>query len=145
MIKRIWDFLGDIRLSFWLLLAAAALFLAGMFHSSFDYSYFRAMNELRIQDWLARELPSRPGANWWLPLLVCVLFLLGVNTVICTINRVIALFAGPKRSGIPLHAVAPSVDRASPVHHGNDRPRDNSDRGLMDPGADLPRRESRYR
>ena len=98
MIKRIWDFLGDVRLSFWLLLAAAALFLAGMFHSSYDYSYFRAMNELRIQDWLARELPSRPGANWWLPPLVCVLFLLGVNTVICTCNRIIALVAGTKRS-----------------------------------------------
>jgi hypothetical protein len=110
MIKRTWDFLGDVRLSFWLLLAAAALFLAGMFHSTFDYSYFRAMNELRIQDWLARELPSRPGANWWLPLLLCVLFFLGVNTVICTINRVIALFAGQKRSGYHfVQSLLPSI------------------------------------
>lgn len=110
MLKRIWDSLGDIRLSFLLLLAAAALFLAGMFHSSFDYSYFRAMNELRIQDWLARELPSRPGANWWLPALVCVLFLLGANTVICTFTRIITLVAGPKRSAYHfMQSLLPSI------------------------------------
>lgn len=98
MIKKIWDFLGDIRLSFWLLLAAAGLFFTGMLHSSFDFSYFRAMNELRIQDWLARELPARPGANWWLVPLLGALFLLGVNTVICTANRVVALFRSRTRT-----------------------------------------------
>lgn len=99
MLKRTWDFIGDVRLSFWLLLAAAGLFLAGMLHSSYDYSYFRVMNDVRIQDWLLRELPSRPGANWWLPALVLVLLLLGINTIVCTINRVTTLFTGSKRSG----------------------------------------------
>ncbi|MBN2160966.1 MAG: hypothetical protein JW807_16365 [Spirochaetes bacterium] len=98
MIKKIWNSLGDIRLSFWLLLAAAVLFFTGMLHSSLDFSYFRAMNEMRIQDWLARELPARPGANWWLLPLLAVLFLLGVNTVICTINRVTALMSGRART-----------------------------------------------
>lgn len=94
MIKKIWDSLGDIRLSFWLLLAAASLFLTGMVYASLDFSYYRAMNEIRIQDWLSRELPARPGANWWLVPLIGVLFLLGVNTVICTINRIRALMSG---------------------------------------------------
>ncbi len=87
MINKLWNLLGDIRVSFWLLMAGAALFFTGMLYSSFDYSYFKAMNELRIQDWLARQLTSRPEANWWLPLLLIILTLLGINTVICTINR----------------------------------------------------------
>lgn len=93
MIKKLWNSLGDIRLSFWLLLAATALFFAGSFYTSLDFSYFKTMNEIRLQDWLLRELPSRPGANWWLVPLLCVLILLGVNTIICTLNRVIALFS----------------------------------------------------
>lgn len=93
MIRKLWNFIGDIRLSFWLLLAAAALFFTGSLYTSLDFSYFKAMNELRIQDWLSRELPARPGANWWLVPLIAVLFLLGMNTVICTLNRAFALFS----------------------------------------------------
>ena len=68
-----------------------------MFYTSFDFSYFKAMNEIRIQDWLIQELPSRPGSNWWLPVLIGVLTLLGINTVICTVNRIMELAAGAKK------------------------------------------------
>lgn len=97
MMHKIWNFIGDIRLSFWLLLASAAVFFIGMFYSSYHYAYFRAMNELRIQDWLARELPSRPDLNWWLPALLAALALLGVNTVVCTINRLREIAAGSQK------------------------------------------------
>ncbi len=97
MIKKIWDFIGDIRVSFCLLLCGAALFFAGMLYSTFDYSYYRAMNEIRIQDWLARELQGRPEANWWLPPLIAVLALLGINTVICTVNRLRELASGANK------------------------------------------------
>ena len=97
MIKKIWDFIGDIRLTFWLLLAAAALFFVGMLYTSSDFSYFKAMNEIRIQDWLARELAARPGVNWWLPALFALLFLLGANACICTINRIRELAAVSKK------------------------------------------------
>jgi len=97
MIQKIWNFVGDIRLSFWLLLASAAVFFIGMFHSSYNYAYFRAMNELRIQDWLVRELPSRPDLNWWLPALLAALALLGINTVVCTINRLREIAAGSQK------------------------------------------------
>lgn len=97
MIKKIWNSLGDIRLTICLLLAAAALFFIGMLYSSFDFSYFKTMNEIRVQDWLMRELPSRPNVNWWLPVQFSVLSLLGINTVICTINRITELAAGAQK------------------------------------------------
>ncbi len=110
MIRKLWNVIGDIRLSFWLLLAAAALFFTGSLYTSLDFSYFKAMNELRIQDWLSRELPARPGANWWLVPLFAVLFLLGVNTVICTLNRVIALFSARTKTDYRfVLALLPSV------------------------------------
>lgn len=96
MLKKIWNALGDIRLTFWLLMAAAAVFFIGMFYTSLEFAYFRAMNEVRIQDWIMGELPARPGINWWIPLLLALLFLLGVNTVICSINRVAELVRGMK-------------------------------------------------
>lgn len=97
MIKKIWDFLGDIRVSFCLLLCGAACFFVGMLYNTFNYTYYRAMNEIRIQDWLARELQVRPGANWWLPLLIAILALLGINTVICTVNRLRELASGANK------------------------------------------------
>ncbi|MBP7737575.1 MAG: hypothetical protein KA369_16460 [Spirochaetes bacterium] len=94
MVQKILNAIGNIRLSFWLLMAAAALFITGMFYTSMDFAYFKTMNELRIQDWLARELSSRPAVNWWLPALITVLALLGLNTVACTFNRLRELAAG---------------------------------------------------
>ncbi len=96
MLKKTWNALGDIRLTFWLLMAAAAVFFIGMLYTSMEFAYFRAMNEMRIQDWIMRELPARPGINWWIPLLLAALFLLGVNTAICSINRLAELIGGMK-------------------------------------------------
>ena len=110
MLKKTWNALGDIRLTFWLLMAAAAVFFVGMLYSSLEFAYFRVMNEVRIQDWIMRELPARPGVNWWIPLLLALLFLLGVNTVICSINRVAELIRGMKAFNYRfLHSLLPSV------------------------------------
>ncbi len=97
MAKKIWNALGDIRLTFWLLMAGAAIFLIGVAYTLMDFAYFKAMNEVRIQDWIIRELPSRPGANWWIPVLLAILFLLGINTAICSTNRVIEILKGRKQ------------------------------------------------
>jgi hypothetical protein len=68
------------------------------------------MNEMRIQDWLIRELPSRPGSNWWLPVQIAALALLGVNTVICTINRIVELASGaPKMNYRFILSLLPSI------------------------------------
>ncbi len=100
MLKKIWmfswNFLGDIRLSFYLLISAALFLLIGAFYSGMNYSYFSKLNEMRLQDWMIQRLAAEPGITWWLPLLLIVLVLLGVNTFICSWDRMSSLLPGRK-------------------------------------------------
>jgi hypothetical protein len=97
MIKIIWNKLGSLTLSFWLLISAAVLFIIGSIQTDINATVFKTINHVRIQDWMKQNLAGNWDAAWWLPLVIIVLFLLGVNTMICTINR-IAELASKKNS-----------------------------------------------
>jgi len=91
MLKTIWNKLGSLTLSFWILISAAVLFIIGAILTEVNAEVFKAINQVRIQDWMMDNLAGNWRAAWWLPLIILVLFLLGVNTAICTINRIIEL------------------------------------------------------
>lgn len=91
MIKKIWNALGSIKFTFWLLMVAAVLFLIGSISTDIYFPFFKNMSETRIQDWIIRNMPSNWQTAWWLPAIIAVLFLLGINTVICTASRIAAL------------------------------------------------------
>ncbi len=115
MLKKIWMFfwnlLGDIRLSFYLLISAALLLLIGAFYSGMNYSYFAKLNEMRLQDWMIQRLATDLGITWWLPILLIVLFMLGVNTFICSWDCMYSLVPGRKEVSFRkfVHNITPSL------------------------------------
>ncbi len=111
MVKIIWNFLGDLKLAFWLLLTASGILVIGSYYTNAHFSFFRTLNETRIQDWLAQYLLSHFHLTWWLPLLFVAMGLLGMNIFICTTNRIIALIHLRKKMKRSLFIVrlAPSV------------------------------------
>jgi hypothetical protein len=89
--KQVWDFLGDIRVAFILLITASATLMTGAFYAERHFSLFRELNRTRIQDWLPVHLGAQPQWVWWVPLLFVVMGALGINTFICASNRVVRL------------------------------------------------------
>lgn len=83
--------LGDIRISFVLLMAASATLFTGSIYAGRHFSLFRELNRLRVQDWLAVHMRSQPELVWWIPVLFVIMGALGLNTVICASNRVARL------------------------------------------------------
>ncbi len=99
MVKKIWDMLGDIRISVVLLMAASATLFIGSIYAGRHFSLFRELNRLRVQDWLAVHIRSQPELVWWIPVLFVLMGALGLNTVICASNRVARLIH--RRNTIP--------------------------------------------
>ncbi len=91
MIKRIWNILGDIKVSFALFMAASATLFTGSLYAGKYYSLFNELNHLRVQDWLADHIALQPELVWWIPLLFIIMGCLGVNIFICACNRVTVL------------------------------------------------------
>ncbi len=89
--KKVWNWLGDIRVAFILLITASATLMTGAFYAERHFSLFRELNRMRIQDWLSVHLAAQPQWVWWVPLLFVVMAALGINTFICASNRVARL------------------------------------------------------
>ena len=92
MLKKVcillWDFMGDLRLTIYLLISSALLFFTGAYYSNLEFTLLANLNEMRIQDWMTQYLISGLDKTWWLPLLIIVLAILGINTFICSWNRI---------------------------------------------------------
>lgn len=91
MMKKIWRLLGDTRIAFLLLLAASATLLTGAFYAEHNFSLYRELNRMRIQDWFPAHWAAEPQLVWWVPLLFLFMTGLGINTFICASSRVARL------------------------------------------------------
>jgi len=91
MVKKIWDFISGLNLTFYSLSALTALFFIGFFYSYFNYSFFEAIDHTPIQDWLIGNI-SMPWQIWWVAGIMIVLTVLSINTVTCSLSRIKALW-----------------------------------------------------
>jgi hypothetical protein len=91
MVKRIWNVLGDTRIAFFLLFSSSATLLTGAFYAENNFSLFRELNRMRIQEWFPMHWSADPEKIWWIPLLFIFMTGLGINTFICASNRVARL------------------------------------------------------
>jgi hypothetical protein len=98
VVKRIWDLLGDIRISFVLLMIASATLFTGSIYAGGHFSLFGEMNRLRVQDWLAVHIKAQPELSWWIPMLFVIMGALGLNTFICASSRIARLI--PQRRAL---------------------------------------------
>lgn len=97
---RLWRALGDLRLAFWLLLAAAVCMLIGGLYAS-DKALFSQLNRTALPLWLDRHLADAWHRCWWLVLLLLCLSALGINTAVCALQRLRSLW--PRRRELSGH------------------------------------------
>ena len=111
MLKKICDVLGDIRISFILLMAASATLFIGSSYAGANYSLFQEMNRLKVQEWLAVHLKAEPALTWWIPVLFVIMGALGLNTLVCIGNRVTRLISqrASLSTGSFFHLLIPSI------------------------------------
>lgn len=88
MVKSAWRFLGSINLSIWLLLGIALNLTVGSRYAKHLPKVFGQLNYLRFQEWITG---NGPDCSWWVWSLFLLLFLFGVNTVACTVDRLFEL------------------------------------------------------
>ncbi len=92
MLKKIWDFCGNVWVNFWLLLLISLNLGIGSYYLKFNFSLFNTLNHLLIQEWVRRVGLRQSGRIWWLGTLLLLLFFLGANTLICALKRLIILW-----------------------------------------------------
>ncbi len=99
MCRKIWNFLGNISLSFKLLMVSAAMLFTGSIYSNTYFEFFKSLNETTVQSWMTGNMPGHLSITWWLPILFITMSLLGLNTFICACNRMASLFHQRKQLG----------------------------------------------
>jgi len=106
--RYIWRFLGSINLAIWLLVLIALNLAVGSLYARLYPKVIGRLDYLRFQDWIS---PAVLPEGWWILLLFFMLFFLGVNTVVCTFDRVLLIVGKrqPKHPGALFLDLAPSL------------------------------------
>ncbi len=109
--KRMLDVIGDLRIAFWLLLAASLVMWIGSLIAAGNYPLIDSMNGVRVQEWLLDNGRDNIGSVWWIPLLFLIFLLLGINTLACTARRILVLLPARKETAPKdfLVAMSPSI------------------------------------
>jgi len=110
-IKVIWNILGGMSFALWSLLFAAVLCFAGSICYGRNPEIFVALNSTMLRDWLETFGVENIAHTWWLFLLLGVLFFLGINTALCTAERMIRIMRLKKRRSMKamLFLLAPHI------------------------------------
>ncbi|MGD9506580.1 MAG: hypothetical protein AB7W37_16865 [Syntrophobacteraceae bacterium] len=113
-ITKIWKALGNIDLAVAILLAMAADLTWGFFALRFSSNPFRPLNDLGLWEWAQTYGRANLGETLWFFMLLALLFLLAVNTFVCTTIRVDALL---RRRATSMPAVRFALKLAPHVMH----------------------------
>ncbi len=98
LLTRLWQRLASLTLSVWLLTLSALLMLV---HSKLAHSrsqLYHALNTTPIWAWLRQTWSQDPLVFWLITAMIAILAVLALNTVACTVTRLIDLL-GRKESG----------------------------------------------
>ncbi|MBP7585694.1 MAG: hypothetical protein KBA61_16745 [Spirochaetes bacterium] len=111
MIQKLWKFIADLKLTFWLLLAVIALLITGALYSKADYHLFERINYMPVTEWFRTLGMPVLIKSWWVPAIFGVMALLAANTFACAIERLRSLW--PRRRDMAasrfLVLLAPSI------------------------------------
>ena len=88
MLRSLWKFFGIVNLTIWLLLAISLNLAVGSQYAKQFREIFNQMNYLRFQDWVGQHSLTE---SWWVWTLLFLLVLFGLNTAVCTTDRLITL------------------------------------------------------
>lgn len=88
-LRKFWTALGSVRLGIVLMFALVLVLGAGFFTLEFGSSNpFRFLNDLGIVEWVQTHGKVHIRTTWWFFVLLVLLFLLALNTFVCTTIRV---------------------------------------------------------
>ncbi len=107
MIKRLWEVMASIRLTLWLL----ALLTVNLFVGSIYAKFMPVFGELNTKLFPVWLMTRSDGHSWWLFTLFFLMFLLFLNTLACTLERVVFLWSRrtQHRRAIFFLLLAPSI------------------------------------
>lgn len=111
MLKSLWRFCGNVRLTFWLLMLISCTLATGSYFIRYSPQVFRPLNSLLFQDWFRAYGEASLSRIWWLLILFSLLTALGINTIACTIDRLYALWKKRSQmsSGVFFSKAVPSM------------------------------------
>lgn len=90
-IKNIWKFFGSSTLTVFILLAVVLDFEIGFFFFRSHPSVFASLDRLMLFEWLRTYGLESITVTWWFFVLLFLLFILTLNTVVCTVDSVVTL------------------------------------------------------
>src|SRR4030042_2275795 len=102
MLRKLWRFCGDVKITFFLLLLISFNLTIGSFYVNWYPQIFRPLNNFLLQDWFGLYGNNHPDKIWWLWTMFGLLVALGINTGICTLDRIINLCAKRKQMDIKI-------------------------------------------
>ena len=94
--KKIWKALGSIRLTIIVLLLLVCDLAGGYVSLKGSEKIFKPLNDLGLIEWIGTYGKTYPGHTVWFFVLFILLFLLAVNTFVCTTDRVFVLIENRK-------------------------------------------------
>jgi len=97
MLKRAWKIAASVQATFWLLALATLFFVIGTAYFRFEKQILPQLNFHLVQDWVQQLGLAHPGLSWWFFVLLFILLLLGINTVACSIDRLLRLLPQTRR------------------------------------------------
>jgi len=89
--QKIWSFFSSIRLTLYLTYAITADAIAGSFLLMANPDTYEGIDRMVLADWWWDKGLHHMEATWWIPLLVFLVFLFAINTLVCSIDRLIPI------------------------------------------------------
>jgi hypothetical protein len=105
MLQRIWKFCGNVNVTFYLLLFISLNLAAASFYVKLYPQVFRPLNNFLLQNWFRLYGKNYPGKIWWLSTLFALLFALGVNISVCTLDRIFHLCSKRKQMSLKVFSL----------------------------------------
>jgi hypothetical protein len=105
MMKVLWDFFSALKVNFWLLLIISLNLAIGAYYINNFPNLFNPLNFSLFQDWYINSGRPFPGRIWWFGTLLVLLFLLGINTFVCALKRLLQLWSRRKQLGTKIFFV----------------------------------------
>lgn len=89
--QKIWSFFSSIRLTLYLTYAITIDVVAGSLVLIGNHDIYNGIDRMVLADWWLNTGSLHLGVTWWIPLLVFLVFLFAVNTLVCSIDRLIPI------------------------------------------------------
>lgn len=89
--QRIWSFFSSIRLTLYLTYAITIDVITGSLILIGNRDIYNGIDRMVLGDWWLNTGSRHLGVTWWIPLLVFLVFLFAINTLVCSIDRLIPI------------------------------------------------------